>query len=336
MRRTVLALGFAGFLAVGVSAAYASLDVSPPPIHSSTALDDSPAPQAPVPTAVAHPRPAIVRRASRTAAPAAGGTLEFVHFYSQAVGHTESYLVYLPPNYAAQARRGRRFGVVYLLHGVPGHDIAFTHHDAIRGAMDSLIARRRVQPMILVMPEGGQGDTEWANAQAGPWMDFVMNVVHDVDQRFATLADRRHRAIAGASEGAYGALNIGLHHVAAFSVIESWSGYYTQYPTGPFSGASPAELRANSPAAYVPSMAPTIRRRGLRVWLLLGQGDWRSPRLLTDFAGELYAAGAEVRYGFFPGSHNWALWRAQTPRLMVAIGRWFRQRPGTQSLTQVG
>jgi enterochelin esterase-like enzyme len=158
-------------------------------------------------------------------------------------------------------------------------------------------------------------------------MDFVMSVVHDVDHRFATRADRRHRAIAGASEGAYGALNVGLHNLGQFSVIESWSGYYTQTPTGPFSRASSAELAANSPAAYVPTLTPAIRRLGLRVWLLEGQEDWRPPGLLVAFAHELHAAGADVRYGFFPGGHDWGLWRRQTPRLMTAIGHWFRQRP---------
>jgi hypothetical protein len=42
----------------------------------------------------------------------------------------------------------------------------------------------------------------------------------------------------------------------------------------------------------------------------------------------LHAAGATVRYGFFSGGHDWALWRAQTPRMLIAAGQWFEQRPG--------
>jgi enterochelin esterase-like enzyme len=260
------------------------------------------------------------------------GSLRTIRFHSPAIGRTEGYLVYLPPHYATEAAAGRRFGVMYLLHGAPGTMSSFTDIDAIDARADMLLARRRIQPMILVMPGGEQGlraDSEWANTPAqGRWMDFVMDVVHDVDQRFATRADRGRRAIAGASEGAYGALNIGLHHLGAFSVIESWSGYFAQDRSGPFASASAALLAANSPRDYLPSLAPVIRRRGLRVWLLQGQTDWRSPALIERFAGELHAAGADVRYGFFPGGHDWGLWRAQTPRMLEAASRWFAERPG--------
>jgi enterochelin esterase-like enzyme len=196
--------------------------------------------------------------------------------------------------------------------------------------MDTLLASHRVRPMILVMPAGEQGlggDTEWANAGAGRWMDYVLDVVRDVDRRFATLADRRHRGLAGVSEGAYAALNLALHHLGTFSVAESWSGYFTQTATGPFAGASPAALRANSPAAYVMSDAAAIHRLGLRAWLLQGRIDWRSPQALRNFATELHAAGADVRYGFFPGGHDWGLWRAQTPRMLIAASRWFSESP---------
>jgi enterochelin esterase-like enzyme len=261
----------------------------------------------------------------------ARGTLETVRFYSPSLRRMDRYLVYLPPHYAAQARRGRRFPVMYLLHGAPGTMSSFTEIGAVDVRANTLIARHRIRPLILVMPGGKQGlhdDTEWANTGSGPWMSFVMDVVRDVDRRFATLADRRHRAIAGASEGAYGALNVGLHHLADFSVIESWSGYFAQTPTGPFSGATPAELAANSPADYVPSLAPAIHRLGLRAWLLQGRTDWRSPAAIRAFAAELHAAGADVRYGFFPGGHDWGLWRAQTPRMLIAADRWFAERPG--------
>jgi enterochelin esterase-like enzyme len=261
----------------------------------------------------------------------ARGRIETVRFYAPSVRRRNSYLVYLPPHYASEARRGRHFPVMYLLHGSPGTMNSFINIDSIDVRANVMIARHKMRPMILVMPGGEQGlggDTEWANAEAGRWSDFVMDVVHDVDRRFATRPHRRYRALAGVSEGAYGALNIGLHHLRDFSVVESWSGYFTQTPTGPFLHASPALLDANSPADYVPALAPEIHRLGLRAWLLQGQTDWRSPALFRDFAHELHAAGAEVRYGFFPGGHDWGLWRAQTPRLLADTSRWFAQRPG--------
>jgi enterochelin esterase-like enzyme len=258
------------------------------------------------------------------------GKVETVKFRSPAIGATERYEVYLPPHYRAEAARGRRFPVLYLLHGSPGAASGFVKIGAANVRMDTLIAAHKVRPMILVMPAGAQGlggDTEWANTPSGRWMDFVVDVVHDVDARFATLAHRRDRGIGGISEGAYGALNIGLRRLGLFSVIQSWSGYYLQTPTGPFTGATFAALQANSPADYVASEAPRIHRLGLRVWLLQGQVDWHSPQALLAFADALHAAGADVRYGFYPGGHDWALWRAQTPRMLIAASHWFGTRP---------
>jgi enterochelin esterase-like enzyme len=261
----------------------------------------------------------------------ARGTTHVVTFRSASIGATNRYLVYLPPGYAAEARAGRRFPVLYLLHGVPGQMNAFTNIGAINVEANILIARHRIPPMIMIMPAGQQGlhgDTEWANTGAGRWMDFTVDLVHDVDHRFATLRDRQHRAIAGDSEGAYAAINIALHHLGLFSGAQSWSGYFTQYPVGPFAGATPAELRDNSPSRYLSVVAPQVRHLGLRAWLFQGRTDLHNPNAIRTFSAALHAAGADVHYGFFAGGHDWKLWRAQTPRMLVAVGHWFQHRPG--------
>jgi S-formylglutathione hydrolase FrmB len=190
--------------------------------------------------------------------------------------------------------------------------------------------------LILVMPAGHEGilhgDTEWANTPSGRWEDFVLDVVHDVDSRFATLADRQHRGIAGDSEGAYGAVNITLHHPGLFSVMESWSGYFMQQRAGPFINATAAELRANSPALYLPSIATQLRRLPLRAWLYQGSAD--STPGLRAFGGQLAGTGADVHVAFFPGGHDWALWRSQLPRMLTAAGRWFGERPRSAARLQ--
>jgi enterochelin esterase-like enzyme len=254
-----------------------------------------------------------------------------VSFHSRALGRDDRYLVYLPPHYAAQAARGKRFPVLYLLHGYPGTWNVFMNVGAAQVDANVLIAEHKMPPTIIVMPAGAQGllhgDTEWANAGAGPWMDFVVDVVHDVDRRFATYADRRHRGLAGDSEGGYGAANIALHHLGMFSVFEGWSGYYTQTRSSVFKDATAAEIRDNSPAQYVGAVAPEIHRLGLRAYLYQGQTEQTPPPLMQGFADELHRAGADVRVGFFGGGHDWSLWRAQLPRMLEAAGQWFERPP---------
>jgi enterochelin esterase-like enzyme len=262
----------------------------------------------------------------------ARGTVREVSFHSQATGADSRYLVYLPPGYDRMSAHGRRFPVLYLLHGSPGRLTDFVDIGAVHVAANVLIAHHQMPPMILVMPAGKTGsrfgaDTEWANTGAGRWMDYVLDVVGDVDRRFATIRDRRGRGLAGDSEGGFAAANIALHHPDEFSVIESWAGYFTETPTSVFKGASAAALRANSPAAYVGALAPQIRRLGLRAWLYQGRVDVADPAALRRFGSELHAAGADVHVAFFPGGHDWRLFRARTPEMLAAAGRWFARDP---------
>ena len=112
------------------------------------------------------------------------------------------------------AAAGRRFPVLYLLHGFPGQPRVFVDAGALAVDEDVMIHRHRIRPMIVVMPAGPKGyfhgDTEWADGGAGPWMQDVLEVVRNVDHRYATRRDRRQRGIGGLSEGGYGAINIAL------------------------------------------------------------------------------------------------------------------------------
>jgi enterochelin esterase-like enzyme len=277
-----------------------------------------------------------------TPAGVARGSVHDEHFYSAALRGRHSYLAYFPPHYRAQAARGARFPVLYLLHGDPGSPEVFVRAGALAVQEDVLLSQHRIKPMIVVMPSGKggllQGGTEWANAGGGPYESYVLDVVDDVDRRFATVRRRQDRGIGGLSEGAFGALNISLHNLRVFSVAESWSGYFNESPTGAFSRATAAEIRANSPAQYVASLAPEIRRLGYRAWLYQGQLDGRPVRHIRDFGIALHTAGAEAHYGIFPGGHDWGLWRAQVPRMLIAASGWFARSPrsGASSFSGVG
>ena len=253
------------------------------------------------------------------------GTIDTISFHSPATGADSRYMVYLPPGYARAAARGRRFPVLYLLHGYPGKMPVFVNVGAVNVASDVALAKHEMKPEILVMPAGKSGtlgaDTEWADTPSGNWMSYIGDVVRDVDHRFATIPDRRDRGIAGDSLGGYGAMNVGLHDLRDFSVIESWGGYFTQTPTGVFAGATKAALAAASPAAYVHTLAPEIRRLGLRSWIFQGRTDSADPRLMLDFAAQLHAAGAAVN-GILEatgsGARRCDVWRLREPQVFAA------------------
>ena len=239
-----------------------------------------------------------------------------VQFYSAALHRRADYLVYLPPGYGG----GRRYPVYYLLHGMPGdpqHFIAMANMDARLGDQISL---HRARPMILVYPDGQIGgsqfsDSEWANTPSGAYDSYVIDVMHDVDHRFATEARRQDRVIAGCSAGAYGAVNVALHHLNDFGSVQSWSGYFIETKSGVFAHASRASLAYNSPLDYIGRLRPVLAAYPLRADIIVGRGDpaytQQQPmvRLLR-----LY--GAHVYYRVYPGGHGWSVWIPHLNRML--------------------
>jgi len=173
--------------------------------------------------------------------------------------------------------------------------------------------------MIFVAPSGARylmNDTEWANSisKENQWETFVArDLVNAIDARFRTIRAGSARGLAGYSEGAYAALNIGLHHPGEFELIESWSGYMLADTSPVLFDHDKALWRYNSPAHDVVSVAPALRASRTYIWFYCGTADGDANQNRA-FAAEL--ARLRIPHHFFwePGvGHTWALWRDLIP-----------------------
>jgi enterochelin esterase-like enzyme len=250
--------------------------------------------------------------------PRAGtGRLLQVSFYSPALHRRADYMVYLPPGY----RTTQRYPVYYLLHGMPGQPHVFVTIANMDVRLDNQLSLGHLKPMILVYPDGRIGgdvysDSEWANTPSGKFESYVIDVMHNVDANFSTLADRRDRVIAGFSAGAYGALNIALHNLFAFGAAQVWSGYFTQARTGVFAQADATTLSENSPLDYVASLRHTIARYPLRLYMFVGRADESAGQLLP-MVRAARGAGATVAYASYPGGHDWSVWYPRLNQMLI-------------------
>jgi enterochelin esterase-like enzyme len=239
-------------------------------------------------------------------------------------GRRQPVDVYLPPGYATHP--GRRYPVFYLLHGFPGRPGAFLQTVRAGVVEDVLLARGRIRPLILVMPFGSTGaftDKEWADGvrPGEGWETFVTrDVVRAIDARFRTIPNGAERALGGLSEGGYAALNIGLHHPGDFRVLESWSGYERADDVPSIFGHDRALLDWNSPELRLKSVAPVLRASETFVWMYSGSDDRLRPQNVS-FAGQLARAHVTHRFLTVRGGHNWALWRGQAARALIAASR---------------
>ncbi|MGZ4233194.1 MAG: alpha/beta hydrolase-fold protein [Solirubrobacteraceae bacterium] len=250
--------------------------------------------------------------------PRAGtGRLLNVNFYSQALHRRAYYLAYLPPGYTAS----KHYPVLYLLHGMPGKPEVFINIANLDVRLDNQLSKGHLRPMIMVFPDGRIGgsvfsDSEWANTPSGAFASYVMEVVKNVDGRFSTVPRRRDRAIGGFSAGAYGAINIALHHLPVFGSAQIWSGYFTQTRTGPFAHASRRALLNNSPLDYVSRLRAKLAANPLRVFMFVGRDDNASVQI-APMAGALNAAGAHATYAIYPGGHDWDVWYPRLNQMLI-------------------
>jgi enterochelin esterase-like enzyme len=256
------------------------------------------------------------------------GSVQRFYVRSAALGGRRQPVdVYVPPGYAQHP--GRRYPVLYLLHGVPGRPAAFLDTVRMGVVEDELVALHKARAMILVMPFGSTGsftDKEWANGVRPHegWETFLArDVVHAVDRRYRTIRRAGGRALAGLSEGGYGAFNIGIHHPDEFRVLESWSGYERADPVRAVFGKDIRADIANSPARTLPASVPALRRAGVSFWFYTGSND-RLRMQNTRFAAELRKAHLRHEYFVVRGGHTWALWRGNAARAYLAASRRLR------------
>jgi S-formylglutathione hydrolase FrmB len=142
--------------------------------------------------------------------------------------HAVRLRVLLPSDYADPAETSTRYPVLYLFHGTSG------------GPDDWIDAGDAEQttaglPLIVVLPDagfdndGGGWFTNWwdKNTALGPsnWETFhIGQLIPFIDANLRTDATRAGRAIAGLSQGGFGAFSYAARHPDLFAVAGSFSG----------------------------------------------------------------------------------------------------------------
>ena len=232
-----------------------------------------------------------------------------------APSHPGPSFVYLPPNYSVS----KRYPVVYLLHGMPGSPLSYVRGADLASFAGRLIARRG-RPFIAVAPYAGPANHRGLAEWAGQWENYVIdNVLPWTDAHLSTVRAAAGRVVAGLSAGGFGAIDIGLRHPGMFGTLESWSGYFTPLPDGPFFHASPAYLAAHNPTLLVRREARLIRRFGTTFELSTGVGHGAITPAMTDaFVAELRSLHLRTSTWLVPASIHGPDYRDQIQEGLAA------------------
>jgi len=156
--------------------------------------------------------------------------LEMVEYYSKSVGNKRKALIYTPPGYSD----GQKYPVLYLLHGIGGDENEWRRGGHPEIILDNLIAEKKAQPMIIVMPNGraqpddrpGPNAMQTAPAFGKFDQDLLGSLIPFIESKYSVKSDRESRALAGLSMGGGQSLNFGLANLDTFA----WVGGFSSAP----------------------------------------------------------------------------------------------------------
>ena len=144
------------------------------------------------------------------------GKLERVDYDSKTVGVKRWMQVYTPPGYS----KDTKYPVLYLLHGIGGNEREEWAKGGVPHAiLDNLIADKKIEPMIVVFPNGnavtntvggGQGGAGGGRGGFGGGFggwgkpfenDLIKDIIPFMAANYSVKSDRESRALAGLSMG---------------------------------------------------------------------------------------------------------------------------------------
>ncbi|HUE05775.1 MAG TPA: alpha/beta hydrolase-fold protein [Bryobacteraceae bacterium] len=236
------------------------------------------------------------------------GAVASVTYYSTVLERFRRMHVYTPPGY--ELGNGK-YPIFYLLHGAGDCDDSWTSVGRAGFILDNLIAAKKAQPMVVVMPAGhttanfpGPGGPRPTRDEFAE--DFVNDIMPFVESHYRVLTDRPHMAIAGLSMGGGQTLNISMSHLDRFAYIGVFSAGVFSFGRGGGSAPAPPPEWEQQRAAMLDDAA---LKPGLKLlWFGTGSEDRLIPT--TKATIEMLK-----KHGFAPefhesaGGHTWINWR---------------------------
>lgn len=126
--------------------------------------------------------------------------------------------VYLPPCYDSES--DTQYSVLYMLHGQTSMDDQWVRIGLL-SKMDELLAQKKVQPFIIVLPNEIRSNTDSYKSKYGD--AIIEEVIPYVDQNFDVCTEKTCRAIGGLSRGGNWAVHLGFSNPELFTTVGAHS-----------------------------------------------------------------------------------------------------------------
>lgn len=245
------------------------------------------------------------------------GSIEHCTMSSDVLGVNKDFSVYLPDGYEEGSRP---YPVLYLFHPAGGTHEGWISKGELPQIADDAIRSGMAVPMIVVLPDAsGEGDHNLGKHLgyfSVPGWDYE-KYFHDeliplVDASYRTIADKKHRAVAGASMGgeasiAYAQKNTDVYGVAC--ALSGIVGHPEQSQMAQTDKDYADSLIANNPTNFVKNASPEIieKLKTIRWYTDCGDNDFFYQGNI-DFFLAMKSKGIPIDYRMRSGVHEWYYW----------------------------
>ncbi|WP_339848721.1 alpha/beta hydrolase family protein [uncultured Nisaea sp.] len=248
---------------------------------------------------------------------------------SPALNGPMKYSLFLPEAQSA------RLPVLYLLHGLGGHERDWQALGHIAQTATRLIRQNAIPPMAIVMPDGA--NSWYVNSEKhGLYEDALLeDLIPETERTHGFGGDRSRRAIAGLSMGGYGAFRLAFRYPDRFAMTAGLSAAIfpdleaaedvSRQQIGFFKGVfgepfDVAEFNRQNFFSDIPSLMAIDERPA--IWITVGDDDGFG---LYEGNIALYQALKQadipVEFRMTDGNHTWRLWRAEIENVLRYYGR---------------
>lgn len=227
------------------------------------------------------------------------GDIRLKKYFSKVTNSWRQLYIYTPPGYDANLKDN--YPVLYILHGGGEDESGWGSQGKTDLIMDNLIAAKKAQPMLVVMPDANMGGPAFDESGLKKFESEInITIIPFVENNYRVIADAKHRAMAGLSMGGIHTLYTGIKHTDQFSYLGVFSSGWIV--------PNQNEI-ANNQYEFLKNNSSTINSNLQQLWIAMGGKEdiaYKNCQMMLSKFDEM-----KIKYSYseYPGGHSWPVWR---------------------------
>ena len=247
-----------------------------------------------------------------------GGTMKRFTVWSDVLQAEKTFIAYFPLDYDNEP--ARRYPAMYFFHAAGSSDETWARIMQLQSAADDSVRSGMALPMIIIVPDASGSDERKLGKRLGyftvPGWDyeryFHTELIPLVDAELRTIADKRHRVIAGASMGGEAAVAYAQKYPEFYGAAAALCGIVGKPEQSTLTSTDKdyaQSLIANNPSLFVKNATPAQVEalKSIRWYADCGDNDFFIEGNF-EFVLNMRSRGIPIQFRMRSGVHGFYYW----------------------------